>query len=145
MYTLATAEEYSVLSAISPMSIVPQVESKRVIAILKYVADNYMNKISLKEIAALVNMSPSSVCRYFKQKTKINFWDYLNNYRIDMVVLMMLKTDDYISEICYSCGFNNISNFNRAFKKRIGMSPSEYRSRLSAVAQPKNDAAQHIH
>ena len=104
-----------------------------------------MNKISLKEIAALVNMSPSSVCRYFKQKTKINFWDYLNNYRIDMVVLMMLKTDDYISEICYSCGFNNISNFNRAFKKRIGMSPSEYRSKLSAVAQPKNDVAQHIH
>ena len=136
LYTLATSKEYSVLSAISAMPQVSQVESKRVIAILKYVADNYMNKISLKEIATLVNMSPSSVCRYFKQKTKINFWDYLNNYRIDMVVLMMLKTDDYISEICYSCGFNNISNFNRAFKKRIGMSPSEYRQRLSAAAQP---------
>ena len=45
----------------------------------------------------------------------------------DIFIDLMLKTDDFISEICYACGFNNISNFNRFFKKKIGMTPSEYR------------------
>lgn len=138
LYGLAVSDDYETISAVAPVSQVIQTESKRVVRILKYVDENYARKITLKEIGDLVQMSPSSVCRYFKNKTKINFWDYLNNYRIDKVALLMLKTDDYISEICYSCGFNNISNFNRIFKKRMGMSPSEYRAKLKASVVTDN-------
>lgn len=132
LYGLATSRDYVTLSAVSDMSSIIHCESKRVNAILKYIDDNYMNRITLEQLGHLVRMSPSAVCRYFKQKTKMNLWEYINSYRIDKVALLMLKTDDYISEICYGCGFNNISNFNRAFKKRMGMSPGEYRAMQKA-------------
>ncbi len=132
LFELATSNDYVTLSAVSTMSAVSQCESRRIFRILKFVDDNYKDRISLKDVGDLVQMSPPAVCRYFKQKTKMHFWEYLNNYRIDKVVSLMLKTDDYISEICYGCGFNNISNFNRAFKKRMGMTPSEYRAKLKS-------------
>lgn len=108
--------------------------NSRINKIIRYVEKNYMNEISLTDIGELVNMPASSVCRYFKSKTAVRFWDYLNNYRIDKVINMMMKNDDYISMICFKCGFNNLSNFNRAFKKRLGMTPREYRDKLKASA-----------
>ena len=86
-----------------------------------------MKRITLDDIGELVKMSPEGVSRFFKSKTRQTFLNFLNNYRLNHVIDLMLKTDDFISEICYACGFNNISNFNRFFKKKIGMTPSEYR------------------
>ena len=109
-------------------------ESGRINRILKYVEKNYMNDISLSDIGRVAGMSESAVCRYFRKQTAVRFSDYLNNFRIDKVIRQMLKSDDYISNICFECGFSNISNFNRAFRRRLGMSPREYRNKLRQSA-----------
>lgn len=101
--------------------------SRRINKIIQYVSKNYQNKISLEEIGALVGMSASSVSRFFKMRTRHNFWDYLTGFRIDCAKELLSKTEHNISEICYECGFNNLSNFNKVFKERIGCTPSDYR------------------
>jgi len=133
MYELAVSKGQIMLSAVSVKGkSSPSLMSNndRINRIFKYVELNYMNKITLDEIGDQIQMSPSAVSRFFKGKTMYRFSDFLNDYRVDRVAQLMLTTDDSISEICYACGFNNVANFNRAFKKRMGMTPSDYRKSL---------------
>lgn len=104
--------------------------SRRINKIVQFVEKNYHHKISLEDVGELVGMSASSVSRFFKQRTRHNFWDYLNGFRIDRAAQMMIETEHTISEISYACGFNNISNFNRVFRERIGTTPSDYRNKF---------------
>ena len=127
LYDLAVSEEYTLIAPVGDQGVNIETDSKRIATIISYVHQNYMNKITLDDIGELVMMSPEGVSRFFKSKTRQTFLNFLNNYRLNHVIDLMLKTDDFISEICYACGFNNISNFNRFFKKKIGMTPSEYR------------------
>lgn len=127
LYQLAVSDEYTLIAPVGDQGINIETDSKRVAKIISYVHQNYMNKITLEDIGELVQMSPEGVSRFFKSKTRQTFLNFLNNYRLNHVIDRMLKTDDFISEICYECGFNNISNFNRFFRKKIGMTPSEYR------------------
>ena len=107
--------------------------SRRINKIIRYVEDNYASKITLDAIGELVGMSASSVCRFFKKKTRHNFLDYLNSFRIEKAIDMILRTELTVSEISYACGFNNISNFNRIFLNRTGTTPSDYRKTLKDV------------
>lgn len=110
--------------------------SRRINKIVQFVEQNYSRKISLEDIGELVGMSASSVSRFFKKRTRHNFWDYLNGFRIDRAAQMMIETEHTISEISYECGFNNISNFNRVFRERIGTTPSDYRRKFKASVVP---------
>lgn len=117
-------------------------QDDRVHRIVLFVERNYHRKISLGEIGAVVGMSSSSVCRYFKRRTHHNLWDYLNSYRINRSAQLISDTDLPISEVGTRCGFNNISNFNHAFRERIGTTPSDYRrkSRQSILSSPDGPA-----
>lgn len=115
------------------------VQSTRINKIIHYVENNYQNKISLDNVGALVNMSSAAVSRFFKKKTKHNFCDYLNSYRIDKAAQMLLETEMFISEICFSCGFNNISNFNLVFRKLMKCTPNEYRASFHISISPKDE------
>lgn len=110
--------------------------SRRINKIVQFVEKNYHHKISLEDVGELVGMSASSVSRFFKQRTRHNFWDYLNGFRIDRAAQMMIETEHTISEISYACGFNNISNFNRVFRERIGTTPSDYRNKFKESIIP---------
>lgn len=110
--------------------------SRRINRIVQFVEKNYNRKISLEDIGELVGMSASSVSRFFKKRTRHNFWDYLNGFRIDRAAQMMIETELTISEISYACGFNNISNFNRVFRERIGTTPSDYRNKFKESVIP---------
>lgn len=109
-------------------------EDDRVHKIVLFVERNYPRKISLDQIGAEVGMSSSSVCRYFKRRTHHNLWDYLNSYRINRAAQIIADTDLPISEIGARCGFMNISNFNHAFRERIGTTPSDYRRKFRESA-----------
>ena len=109
---------------------------RRINKIVQFVEKNYHHKISLEDVGELVGMSASSVSRFFKQRTRHNFWDYLNGFRIDRAAQMMIETEHTISEISYACGFNNISNFNRVFRERIGTTPSDYRNKFKESIIP---------
>ncbi len=73
-------------------------------------------------------MSEASFCRFIKQRTSKSFVDLLNDIRLGAAIRNLIDSSDTVAEIGYSCGFNNLSNFNRVFKKKKGMSPTEFRT-----------------
>ena len=86
---------------------------------------------TLSELASLINMSEASLTRFLKKWTGKTFIDNLNDIRIAEAVCRLIDTSDTIAEICYKSGFNNLSNFNRAFKRRKGNTPTEYREKYA--------------
>lgn len=104
-----------------------EVKSRRIKIIHQYLQKNYAKKISVAEVAKLINMTESGFCHFFKKRTQKSFVDFLNDLRVGEASRMLLETTNTISEISYNCGFNNISNFNRIFKKKKAYTPSEFR------------------
>lgn len=99
----------------------------RLSEVFQYVNENYKKDIVLIEIAAIANMTPTSFCRMFKLKTKKSFVEYLNEIRVSKACKFLLETDLSMSEIAYECGYKTASNFNKRFKKFMGMTPSEFK------------------
>ncbi|NKI33302.1 AraC family transcriptional regulator [Croceivirga thetidis] len=92
-----------------------------------HIQNNFARKISLAEVAELTNMSKVSLNRFIKKSTGKTFVEYLNEVRIGYASRWLVERDDSISEIAFDCGFNNLANFNRMFKKSQGCTPTEYR------------------
>ena len=92
----------------------------------EYVFNNFNNPISLNDVAAVACMNPSAFSRFFKRVNRKTFTRYLNEIRIGYACKLLLEHKVNISTICYEAGFNNISNFNRQFKKIKGISPTDY-------------------
>ena len=131
LYDLATSPNQTYISAApSIIETGPQYGNERVNRILNYIHAHYAERLSLERVGQLVNLSRTGVSRYFKAKTSHHFTDYVNSYRVHKATEMMLNTDKTVSEIAYTCGFNNLSNFNRIFKSVTKTTPSTYRKRL---------------
>lgn len=101
-------------------------EGKRLNDIFRFTMQEYSRPIRLDEVAAIANMSPSAFCRYFKQHTRKTYLDFLNEYRIGQACRLLIETEKPISQVCYESGFNNLSNFNRKFKKLKRKTPREF-------------------
>lgn len=95
--------------------------------VMEYINDHYADVIRLSEVAGLVNMSEASFCRFIKQHTSKSFIDFLTDIRLGAAARSLIDSPKSIAEIGYDCGFNNLSNFNRIFKKKKGTTPSEFR------------------
>ncbi len=108
-------------------------KSRRITKACKFIEENIAQKISLAEVAALVNMSESAFSHFFKKKTGISFITYVNNLRVAKACDLLASTSLSASEICYDCGFNNKSNFIRIFTKRKNMTPIEYRNHITQL------------
>ena len=108
-------------------------KSRRIAKACKYIEENISQKISLAEVAALVNMSESAFSHFFKKRTGISFITYVNNLRVAKACDLLASTSLSASEICYDCGFNNKSNFIRIFTKRKNMTPIEYRNHITQL------------
>ncbi|MDB5247539.1 MAG: AraC-type DNA-binding protein [Segetibacter sp.] len=102
-------------------------EANRLNQIFQHTLANFQKKISLSEIASVANLSSKAFCRYFKLKTKKTFYNFLLEVRVAHACNLLLEKDITISEVCYESGFNNLSNFNRYFKKIMNKTPLEYK------------------
>ncbi len=98
----------------------------RMETIYRFVIQRFQHKISLEEIASMVNMTPPSFCRYFKSRTSKVFSSFVNEVRIGNACKMLIEKKYTISKVCFKSGFNYLSNFNRQFKKIKGLTPSEF-------------------
>jgi len=96
--------------------------------VLEYLQKNYKNKILLKDIAKAAHISASRLCHLFKEQLNTTVFDYLTNLRINQVKYLLLSTDITCIEMCFDSGFVNLSYFNRTFKKRVGMTPTQFRN-----------------
>ena len=99
--------------------------------ILKYIENHYMNKITIADAAAEVQLSQSHFMKYFKNTMGTSFTSYLNEYRLTMVSRLLISSESSILDIAAESGFDNLSYFNRMFKRRFGMTPREYRKKFT--------------
>jgi len=105
-------------------------DGKRLNDVVQFTFENYDKKISLEEISNIANMVPSAFCRFFKQRTRKTYFDFLNEIRVKTACKLLLNKDLTMVEICYKSGFNNLSYFNRKFKSITSYSPLKYHKAL---------------
>jgi AraC-like DNA-binding protein len=104
--------------------------SNRFSNVTDYIMRNFDRDIPLTEIAGVANMAVTTFCNFFKEHHRVTFIEYLNSVRVGHACKLLSEKDHNIAEIAYECGFNNLANFNRQFKKLKRMTPSEYKRTL---------------
>jgi len=95
--------------------------------VYEYVFQHIHEEIKLQEAAALLNMAPTSFCRFFKKKTDQTFMEYVKRVRVGIAAKLLAETDKQVTQICYESGYNSLANFNHYFKNIMGKTPSAYR------------------
>lgn len=98
----------------------------RLTKVLHYIGTRYQHKIELEKVAEMANLHPSAFCRFFKEKTGKSLIEYVNDMRVGYACKLIIENRQSISQVCFESGFNNLSNFNRTFKKQTGFTPSGY-------------------
>ena len=136
LHDLSTSRNYRLLSDASfnvNQNESQSYHSRRIEKTLEYMNKNFDKQITLAEVAKLANMSDVSFSRFFKQRTGNTFVDNQTQIRLGHASRMLIDTTQSIAEIAYKCGFNNISNFNRVFKKKKNCTPKEFRESYSGT------------
>jgi len=121
-----TKEKQFVNSVYHPVKF-EEAEANRLNKIFHHTLTNFQNKISLTDIAAVANLSPKAFCRYFKSKTRKTYYNFLLEVKVAHACNLLLQKDMTVYSVCYESGFNNLSNFNRYFKKIMNKTPFEYK------------------
>lgn len=122
-------DRHSFISA-SAMRGINEKESDRSNKVFEFVMNNFSKEIRVNEVAGIVNMAENSFSRYFSQRTRKTFSSFVTEVRLGHACKLLTATQKSITEICFECGFNNLSNFNRYFKQEYGLSPLNYRKRF---------------
>ena len=107
--------------------------SRRIEKVFEYLNANYSRPIALAEVAKIANMPEVSFSRFIKKRIGSTFIDSLNEIRLGHATRMLIDTTHNVAEVAYKCGFNNISNFNRIFKKKKSCTPKEFRQSFSGT------------
>lgn len=129
---MANTSEYKLLASEGYSNSMKETETDRMNRVHTYVMKNFREKISLDEVAAIANMSPSSFSRYFKVHANKTFSDFLTEIRIGYSCKLLTNQKMSVSQICYDSGFNTLSNFNRQFKEVTHYNPLEYRKKYTS-------------
>ncbi len=127
IHKLSIDKEQETLSTTIDSQLYQAKDSKIFEKILIYISENIKEHISLDEVATKVHMSTPAFCRYFKKRTKKTFTAYVNNLRIALASKLLIETDLTITQICFECGYNNLSYFNKQFNKFKKIGPKEFR------------------
>ncbi len=133
-YELAVKAQLYLLFHILFAHCVPNTDSaakrrsmNRIRPVIKYVENHYMEPLSTRDIAKEAGLSESHFMKFFKNTMGIPFIDYLNDYRLTMASRLLLSSDDSVLTVAGECGYENLSYFNRLFKRRFHMTPRQYR------------------
>lgn len=101
------------------------IKDSTVVEMIRFVKDNYQDKISISDLSKKLAYSESMLNRKFKKEVHITFNEYLNRYRINKAIELLKNSDYNITEISYMCGYSSAKYFSRVFKKYLGISPSD--------------------
>jgi len=128
LYELSLQTDQNVLASDSfAHTRIDDSDSRRVRKVKEYIEREYKNDVSLPTLASLAGMTPTSFSRFFKVRTGKSLSDYIIDIRLGHASRHLADSKMSIIEICYDSGFNNVSNFNRIFKKKKGCTPSTFR------------------
>lgn len=104
-----------------------QFDSRRVEKAHTFMTKHYESDIKLSDVANLIGMTDGGFSRFLRKQTGRSFIDTLNEIRLGHATRMLVDTTHSVAEVALSCGFNNLSNFNRIFKKKRGTTPTDFR------------------
>lgn len=127
LHELSLCDDVRTLSSSSFAKIGVRSDSRRVQKVQEYINNHYQEEIRLTTLADMVGMTPVSFSRFFRLRTGKTLSDYVIDIRIGFAARLLVDSTMSVAEICYECGFNNLSNFNRIFKKKKDCSPKEFR------------------
>jgi AraC-like DNA-binding protein len=130
---MANSDEYRILNASKVTIEINQQDKDRIKLIYDFVRENFQKEISLEEMSILTNMTVPSFCRYFKKQSGKTFTQFVNEFKVIHACKLLSETGRTVADICFECGFNNFSHFNKHFKIVTGKSPSDYRSEFRLV------------
>jgi AraC-like DNA-binding protein len=125
---LATSDEVEILNSVPAANKAFEKQQKRIDDIYRYVKENYNLKPDVNHIAQQVCLSTAAFCRYFKKQTKLTFTDFTNQYRVNEAKNLLLQ-DKTVTATCYATGFEQLSYFNKTFKKLTGENPLAFKKR----------------
>ncbi len=128
---ISNSSEHKLLASEGYSNTMKETETDRMNRVHAYVMKNFRDRISLNDVAAMANMSPSSFSRYFKVHANKTFSDFLMEIRIGYSCKLLMGQKINVSQVCYDSGFSTLSNFNRQFKAVTQYSPLEYRKKYT--------------
>lgn len=128
--TLSNTAEYSLLASGSYLNNMQFRDNDRMNKVYHYLLENFREEILLRQVAAVADMNPNAFCRFFRSRTQKSCTRFINELRVGYASKLLADKNEMITSIAYECGFNNVSNFNRAFKMIKKISPSQYRKEL---------------
>lgn len=135
---MALSDDYQILNATGFALEVNSLDHGRIETIYNFVQKNFKNPITLEEIAAQTNMTVPAFCRYFKKITGLTFTKFVNEFRVAYARKVLAEEHKSIADVCFECGFNNFSHFNKTFREITGESPSNYRKSIPDLIYEKN-------
>jgi AraC-like DNA-binding protein len=118
-------------------------ETERLNNIYQYIMNHFTREIRLEQIARVAHLTPNGFCRYFKSRIKKTFSRFLIEVRIGHACKLLAESDKPVADICYDCGFNNFSNFNRHFKSVAGRTPLHHRKYYQEIRGMRMSLSEH--
>jgi AraC-like DNA-binding protein len=123
---ISQSKQLKQISSAGFTTLVEEKSTERINAVYAYTLAHFKEKISLKKIAEVSNISSNSFCRYFKVHTRKTYSNFLHELRIGHASKLLIENKLSISQICFESGFNNMTNFYKTFKRFTGQTPLEY-------------------
>ena len=133
LHDLSISRNMRILSDLSLTTEHFTYNNRRVEKTFEHMNKNFDKTITLADVSRLANMSDVSFSRFFRQRTGNTFIDSLTEIRLGHAIRLLIESTNSIAEVAYHCGFNNISNFNRIFKKKKSCTPREFRDSFSGT------------
>ena len=130
---LAVTKEYHYISSKAYDEGIDQHETDRLNKVYEYAFKNFRKKVLLEDLAELLHMTPTSFSRYFAMKNNKPFSRFIAEIRIKHACKMLTETEESIAQICYDCGFNTLSNFNKQFKEIMLKKPMQYKKEFMSI------------
>lgn len=130
---LAGTKEYHYISSKAYDDAFDQNETDRLNTVYEYCFKNFRKKVVLEDLAALLHMTPTSFSRYFTMKNNKPFSRFIAEIRIKHACKMLTETDESIAQVCYECGYNTLSNFNKQFKEIMQKKPMQYKKEFMSI------------
>lgn len=125
---MATTKDVSNLNSQPLTNAAAFKEQARLKMIYQYIEEHYQQKVDVNKIAAISHLTTAAFCRFFKKITCMTFTDFVNQYRINQAKNLLLQNKT-VTEACYQSGFDNLSYFNKTFKKLAGENPSQFKKK----------------
>ena len=129
LHQLSLTEDKQELSSVDMYQFTDK-KAERLEEVIAYISNNYPSEIKLKDISEIAHMTPNSFCRFFKKQTGKSFSQFLNEVRIKNAVRLLDYSNMTIANICYSVGYNSLTNFYKQFKSIVGQTPNKYRMKV---------------